>query len=557
LVLSGKPPWRPGYDLLIKTIYDRAIDVFPNSEIVSLTSKGLLRFKYTETAERMRLLAGALESLGVKRLETVATLDWSTHWHYEAYFAIPMMGAVLHTVNIRLSPMELVHVMNNAEDKVAIVHKDFIPLISVVAENLKNLEHIIIVDSDEVPSKIAGKPVHHYEDLIKEHGGGYRWPEDLDENQPAAMCHTGGTTGLPKGAYHTHRMIVIHAMSMALHLATFGRTLLSSRDVGLYIVPMFHVYSWGLPYSGTLLGIKQVFPNRLDVKVLLELIDKERVTFTGGVPTILYMLLTHPDSEKYNLEGLTFITGGAALPRGLELLALKRGIRIVGGYGLTETAPAVALGEIPYWLAKDKSEEELLDIRQRVSGYPVPLMKIMVVDEQLRPVPKDGKTMGEVVLRSPWITPEYYKEPEKTEAAWKDGWFHTGDIAVWYPDGSIHIEDRAKDLIKSGGEWISSLRLENAISTHPGVGEVTVIAAEHPKWQERPVALIVPKPDWKDKLKPEDIEKHLKENFVEKGIIPKWWLPDKILIVEELPKTSVGKINKRIVREKYRNILIQ
>ncbi|MEB3756475.1 MAG: AMP-binding protein, partial [Desulfurococcales archaeon] len=239
MVLSENPPWRPGYDLLIKNIYDRAIDVFPNSEIVSLTSKGLLRFKYTETAERMRLLAGALESLGVKRLETVATLDWSTHWHYEAYFAIPMMGAVLHTVNIRLSPMELVHVMNNAEDKVAIVHKDFIPLISVVAENLKNLEHIIIVDSDEVPSKIAGKPVHHYEDLIKEHGGGYQWPEDIDENLPAAMCHTGGTTGLPKGAYHTHRMIVIHAMSMALHLATFGRTLLSSRDVGLYICLLY------------------------------------------------------------------------------------------------------------------------------------------------------------------------------------------------------------------------------------------------------------------------------------------------------------------------------
>ncbi len=525
-------------------------------KIVSKTKKGLHRNKFTQTADRMKRLAGALESLGVRRLEAVATMDWSTHWHYEAYFAVPMMGSVLHTVNIRLSPSELVHVMGNAGDKILIVNKDFIPLVDMVASSLKKLEHIIVVDTDEAPSKIAGRPVHHYEDLLKEHGGGYEWPEDLHEDMPAAMCHTGGTTGLPKGAYHTHRMIVIHAMSMALHLASFGPTRLTGEDVALYIVPMFHVYSWGLPYSATMLGIKQVFPGRLDVETLLNLIDEEGVTFTGGVPTILYMLLTHPESSKHRLEGLKFITGGSALPEGLAKLALARGIRVIGGYGLTETAPAVALGEIPHHLARGKSEEELDKMRRSITGYPVPLMKIMVVDDHGNPVPRDGKTMGEVVLRAPWITPEYYGDPEKTMEAWNHGWFHTGDIAVWNPDGSITIQDRIKDLIKSGGEWISSLRLENAISTHPGVGETAVIAAEHPKWQERPVALVAPKPGWENKLTPETLIEHLKTNFVEKGLIPKWWLPDKVIIVPELPKTSVGKINKRLVREKYSRILL-
>ncbi len=404
LALSEKPPWRPGYNLNIKMIYDRAVDVFPEMEIVSRTHNGIERFRFIETAERMRRLAASLSSIGVKKLDVVATLDWNTHWHYEAYFAIPMMGAVLHTVNIRFSPTEIIHVMNNAEDKVAIVNKDFIPMIEKVADHLKKLEHIIVVDSDSVPSRIAGKPAYHYEDFIKEYSYDYEWPEELNENLPAAMCHTGGTTGLPKGTYHTHRMIVIHAMAMALHLATFGPVRFSGEDVALYIVPMFHVYSWGLPYSATMIGVKQVFPNKLDIKVLLELIDKEGVTFTGGVPTVLYMMLMHPESKNYKLEGLKFITGGAALPQGLAELAIKRGIRVIGGYGLTETAPAVALGEIPHRLAKEKTEEELFILRMKRSGYPVPLMKIMVVDENMNPVPKDGKTMGEIVLRSPWIT---------------------------------------------------------------------------------------------------------------------------------------------------------
>ncbi len=546
---------RPGYDVTLHYIYDRALYLFPDMEIVYRTAKGVERYTFRDAADRMRRLAGALQQLGVSRLDRVATLDWNTHWHYEAYFAAPMMGAVLHPVNIRLAPAEIAYVMGQAEDKVAIVHRDFIPLIEAVAPKVKSLEAVIVVDADSMPEKIGGVKAYHYEDLVSS-ASPVEWPE-VHEDQPAAMGYTSGTTGLPKGAYHSHKALVLHAMSSALHLATISKDYrLSSDDVILHIVPMFHVYSWGLPYISTLLGMKQVYPNKLDPGILLKLIEQEKVTFTAGVPTILYMLLSHPDSEKYDLSGLTFIVGGSALPRGLAEAAMKRGIRVFVGYGMTETAPILTLAVPPAKTGVTVDSPRYLDYALR-TGWPIPLVKLMVVDPELKPVPKDGKTMGEIVVRSPWVTPEYYNAPEKTEAAWRGGWFHTGDIAVWFEDGSVVIVDRDKDVIKSGGEWISSVRLEDAISRHPCVGQVAVIAAKHPKWQERPVAVIVPKPGCEDKITTEEIRRFLMENFVEKGEIPKWWLPDKVLVVEDLPKTSVGKINKRLLREKYGNILLE
>jgi fatty-acyl-CoA synthase len=317
---------------------------------------------------------------------------------------------------------------------------------------------------------------------------------------------------------------------------------------------MFHVYSWGLPYIATLLGMKQVYPGKLEAGALLKLIHEEKVDFTAGVPTILYMLLTHPDVDKYDLSGLLYVNGGSALPRGLAELAMKKGIRVMVGYGMTETAPILTLAAPPAHL--NVTDENYLEYALR-TGWPIPLVELRVVDPEGNPVPKDGKTMGEIVVRAPWVTPEYYKAPEKTEAAWRGGWFHTGDIAVWFEDGSIIIQDRDKDVIKSGGEWISSVRLEDAISKHPGVAQVAVIAAKHPKWQERPVAIVVPKPGWEDKITTEEIREFLLKNYVEPGQIPKWWLPDKVVLVESLPTTSVGKINKRALREKYSNILLE
>ena len=556
--LPSRVPRMPGSELVLRKIYDRALAVFPELEIVYRTSKGVGRYTFSKAAERMKMLASALEGIGVKRLDRVATLDWNTHWHYEAYFAVPMMGAVLHTVNIRLAPEEIVYIMNHAEDKVAIVHKDFLPLLEAVGGKVKSLEAVIVVDSDEVPAKVAGRPAYHYEDFIREHGSSsYEWPDDVDEDQPAAMCYTSGTTGLPKGTYHSHRMIVLHAMATALHLATMSDYFqLTPRDVAMSLVPMFHVYSWGIPYVNTLIGVKQVYPGRFVTKALLELIKSERVTLLAGVPTILYMLLADPESEKYDLSGIKFINGGSALPRGLAELAKKRGIRVVVGYGLTETAPVLTIAIPPQYL-KDRLPQDKIEEAALRTGYPIPLVELRVVDEEMKTVPRDGRSMGEIVVRTPWVTPEYYKDPEKTEKAWRGGWFHTGDIAVWFPDGSILIQDRDKDVIKSGGEWISSVRLEDAISQHPGVAQVAVIAAKHPKWQERPIALIVPKPGWRDRITTKEIREFLMKNFVEKGVIPKWWLPDKVVVVEDLPKTSVGKINKRALREKYSNILLE
>jgi len=547
---------RPGYDVTLHYIYNRALSMFPDVEIVYRTKDGVGRYTFADAAERMRRLAGALQQeLGVERLDRVATLDWNTHWHYEAYFAVPMMGAVLHPINIRLAPAEIAYVMGQAEDKVAIVHRDFIPLVEAVAPKVKSLRAVIVVDTDEVPGKIGGVPAYHYEDLVKS-AAPIEWPE-VSEDQPAAMGYTSGTTGLPKGAYHSHKAIVLHAMSGALHLATISRDYrLSSDDVIMHIVPMFHVYSWGLPYIATLIGMKQVYPNRLDPAVLLKLIDEEKVTFTAGVPTILYMLLSHPDAEKYDLSRLTFVVGGSALPRGLAEMALRKGIRVFVGYGMTETAPILTLAAPPAKTGVEFGDPAYLDYALR-TGWPIPLVDLRVVDPEGNPVPKDGKTMGEIVVRAPWVTPEYYKAPEKTEAAWRGGWFHTGDIAVWFEDGSIMIVDRDKDVIKSGGEWISSVRLEDAISRHPCVAQVAVIAAKHPKWQERPVAVIVPKPGCEEKLTTEEIRSYLMREYVEKGEIPKWWLPDKVVLVEDLPKTSVGKINKRALREKYSNILVE
>ncbi|MCE4608519.1 MAG: long-chain-fatty-acid--CoA ligase [Caldisphaeraceae archaeon] len=551
--MTEKVLGRPGYDVTIKYIYKRMVNLYPDSEIVYKTKKGVFRHTYKDFADRVQSLANAMKSLGIGDLDRVATLDWNTVWHLESYFAIPMTGSILHPVNVRLSPNEIVYIFNLAEDKALIVHEDFLKLAELLASRIKTLKAIIVVDTDSVPQKIGDVKAYHYEDLLKENRGKYEFPE-LSEDRPAFMGFTSGTTGLPKGAYHSHKAMVLHAMSVAIHASTFGQLKISSEDVIMHVVPMYHVYSWGLPFTSSILGQKQVYPGRFIPKVYLELIQNEGVTYFAGVPTILYMLLTDPESTKYNVSGVLFINGGSALPEGLAKLALKRGMRIYVGYGLTETAPVLTLAAPPSKYYKKLSQEELFKISLR-TGYPIPLVDLEVVDPEMKPVPKDGKTIGEIVVRSPWITPEYFKDEEKTEKAWRGGWFHTGDLAVVYEDDSVFIMDRDKDVIKSGGEWISSLRLEDAISQHPGVSFVAVIAAKHEKWIERPIAIIVPKKGYEDKINTEEINRFLIEKFVEPGIISKWWLPDKVIIVNEIPLTSTGKANKRILREKFSNVL--
>ena len=555
--LPEEVPDRPGSELTITRIYERARYLFPDQEIVYRTKKGVYRYTYADFADRVERLAAALKAIGLGGLDRVATMDWNTHWHLEAYYAVPMMGLVLHPVNVRLAPQEIVYTMAQTQDRALIVHADFLPLAEAVVPHVKSISKVIVVDADSVPQKVGGVEAIHYEDLLKSYGGKFEWPT-LSERRPAFMFFTSGTTGMPKGVYHSHRQVVLHAFSIVAVAAGFGAgpkgVQITSRDVSMIVVPMYHVYAWGFPFSSIMSGQKTVLPNRFDTKAYLELIVKEKVTYFAGVPTILYMLLTDPESEKYDLRGVTFINGGAAIPEGLARLAEKRGIRVVVGYGLTETAPVLTLALPPARLQDRLGDEEIFSIKLR-TGYPIPFVDLMVVDERGNPVPKDGKTIGEIVVRAPWVMYEYFNDPQKTESAWRGGWFHTGDLAVWFPDGSVLIVDREKDIIKSGGEWISSLRLEDAISQHPGVAMVAVIGASHPKWGERPVALVVPRRGWEGRLTTEEINRFLTENFVNRGVIPKWWLPDKVIEVSELPLTSTGKADKKVLREKYRNVL--
>ncbi|MGC9210515.1 MAG: long-chain-fatty-acid--CoA ligase [Acidilobus sp.] len=550
-------PERPGSELTIHRIYERARYLFYDQVIVYRTKKGVFRYTYADFADRVERAAAAFSSLGVSGLDRVAVMDWNTHWHLELYYAIPMMGAVLHPLNVRLSPQELVYIMNQAQDKILVTNSDFLPLAEALVPKAPSIKQVVVVDTDSVPQKVGGVPAVHYEDLLKEKGGRFEWPQ-ISERRPAFMFYTSGTTGLPKGVYHSHRQVVLHAFSVLATVSGFGagpRGLqITSRDVSMIVVPMYHVYAWGFPFSSILAGQKTVLPNRFDTKAYLELIKQEGVTYFAGVPTILYMLLTDPDSEKYDLRGVVFINGGASIPEGLARLAEKRGIRVYVGYGLTETAPVLTLA-IPHSRLLDRmTDDELFKVKLR-TGYPIPFVDLMVVDDKGNPVPKDGKTVGEIVVRAPWVMYEYFADPEKTQNAWRGGWFHTGDLAVWFPDGSVLIMDREKDVIKSGGEWISSLRLEDAISQHPGVAMVAVIAARHPKWGERPVAIVVPRPGWQGKLTTDEINRFLTENFVNKGVIPRWWLPDKVIEVQNIPLTSTGKADKKVLRQQFSGVL--
>ncbi|MFP3279859.1 MAG: long-chain-fatty-acid--CoA ligase [Vulcanisaeta sp.] len=545
------------YQLTLDKIIRRAAQLYPSIEVVYAPPGGsIIRSNYAREWDRVQRLGSVLEELGVQSGEPgrfgsrVAVLDWNTIRHYELYFAVPMYGAVLHTVNVLLSPEDIIYTMLQAQDEVLFINEDFIPLARVASSLVKSIKKVVIMSDKAEHGEVSfdGVEVYWYEDLLR-NAKPYNFPE-LNENVVATMMFTSGTTGRPKGTYFTHRQLVLHAISVALSI-TAPPINASIYDVAMPLVPMFHVHAWGLPYIATLTGIKQVYPGRFDWGHILRVINDEGVTIVNGVPTILYNLLTHPDSPKYDLSRLKFIAGGAALPRGLLEEAVKRGVTVVQGFGLTETAPVILLS-----MEKPNMRDWPMDRRRELSGLsaglPLPLVDVRIVDEQDRDVPRDGKTMGELVVRAPWVIKEYLNDPEKTRNAWRNGWFHTDDIAVWDSEGYIQIMDRAKDVIKSGGEWISSTRLEDLISTHPGVGEVAVVGVPHPKWGERPIAIVVPKPGWS--VTESDIRNHLMK-YVEQGQIPKWWIPDKVIIMEsELPKTSTGKIDKKILRDRISSL---
>lgn len=534
------------YPLLISTLLERAEQIFPKKEVVSRTSAGIQRFTYKEIGKRTRRLASVLEKLGVERGDRVGTFAWNHHRHLEVYFAAPGMGAVLHTINIRLSPEHLVYIINHAEDKVLLIDDNLLPLIERVKDELPRVEaYIIMSDEDKLP-ETSLSPVYSYEELLNEGDENYEFVKDLDENAPAGMCYTSATTGNPKGVVYSHRGIVLHSFSLALA----DTAAVSESDVMLPVVPMFHANAWGMPFVSTWLGTKLVFPGpQMTPQVIAELIGSEKVTVTAGVPTIWLGLLKELENGEYDMRSLrAVICGGSAAPLGMiRTFESKYKIPFIHAYGMTETTPLATLSRLKSYL-QELPEETRYNIRA-TQGLLVPGLEMKVVGAN-GDVAWDGKEMGELLLRGPWIAKEYYND-ERTKEAFADGWLHTGDVVTVDEEGYVKIVDRTKDLIKSGGEWISSVDLENALMAHEAVFEASVVAVPHPKWQERPVACVVLKDDYKGVVDKEDLLDFLKLQFAS------WWLPDDIVFMDEIPKTSVGKFLKRALREQLKDHLVK
>ncbi|WP_153124747.1 long-chain fatty acid--CoA ligase [Peribacillus tepidiphilus] len=530
--------------LTVGSLLERAEKFFAKKEVVSRTLSGIHRFTYREIGQRTRRLAHALEKLGVQKGDRVGTLAWNHHRHLETYFAAPGIGAVLHTINIRLSPEHISYIVNHAEDTVLLVDEDILPLVEKIHETFKTVKaYIIMTDKPELPATNL-TPVYSYEKLLEESDPNYSFVSDLDENDPAGMCYTSATTGNPKGVVYSHRGIVLHTFALGL----VDTAAISERDVTLPVVPMFHANAWGMPFAATWFGSAQVLPGPLFTpKLLAELIEQERVTLTAGVPTIWLGLLNELEKGEYDTSSLrAILCGGSAAPKGMiKAFETKYKIPFLHAYGMTETTPLATLSRLKSYQT-ELPQDEILEIRAK-QGLLVPGLEMKVVGANGE-VKWDGNDMGELLLRGPWIADEYYKD-ERTKEAFKDGWLYTGDVATVDEEGVIKLVDRTKDLIKSGGEWISSVDLENAIMAHEAVFEASVVAVPDPKWQERPVACVVLKDSYKGKVGKEELMDFLTPQFA------KWWLPDDIVFIEEIPKTSVGKFLKAALREQLKEHL--
>ena len=523
--------------LLINSILEAGVRNAPNQEIVYADQR---RMTYREMGERVARLASALQQQGVKPGDTVAVMDWDTHRYLEAFFAVPMMGAVLHTVNVRLSPEQILYTINHAEDDVILVNREFLPVLDQIKDRIETVKTYILLDDEGGDTDTAIDLAGEYEALVAQASAQFDFPE-LDENTRATTFYTTGTTGLPKGMYFSHRQLVLHTFAGRAALTGTGHGRFNQNDVYMPITPMFHVHAWGVPFVATLLGVKQVYPGRYVPETLLKLLITEKVTFSHCVPTIIQMLLQSEAVKNIDLSGWKVIIGGSALPKPLAKGALERGIDIYSGYGMSETCPLISLALLTPELEQADLETQA-DYRTR-TGRPVPMVQWRIVDGDMNDVPHDGKSQGELVLRAPWLTQGYLKDESNSQELWRGGWMHTGDIGVIDADGWLKITDRIKDVIKTGGEWVSSLDLESLILQHDAVRECAVVGVPDEKWGERPVALVV---------KGAEVEAQaiidMVADYAEKGVISRYGIPDRVVFVEELPRTSVGKLDKKKMR---------
>jgi len=526
------------FPLLIKSLLRTPLQIAADVEIVS---DGLMRYSYRDFEGRLKRFAAGLAAHGIGKGDVVAVMDWDTHRYFEAFFAVPMTGAVLHTVNVRLAPAQIAYTIDHAEDDVILVHADFLPLLSEVMKPVTRAVRLILLCDD--PSQQPETEftfITSYDAMMAVPAEDHTFP-DFDENTRATTFYTTGTTGDPKAVAYTHRQLVLHTMGV---LAGFGPVETANRlhrgDVYMPITPMFHVHAWGFPYAATLLGIKQVYPGRYVPANLLRLIAEEGATFTHCVPTILQMLLSAPEAAATDLSRLKMVIGGSALPQGLAAAALDRGIDIYAGYGLSETCPVLSFAELT------PGDEN--DVAARVrTGKPLPLVDLRIVDEDMTEQPRDGASTGEVVVRAPWLNAEYLKSPQATADLWRGGMMHTGDVGHIDAGGTLQITDRMKDVIKSGGEWVSSLALESIASSVDGVSEVAAIGIPDPQWGERPLLLVVAAKDG-DQTAIRDTIRAAFGDAVSSGSLSKWAMPEEIRFVAEIAKTSVGKIDKKVLR---------
>ena len=541
--------YQPGenynYPLIIKKLLNTPLIYSPDQEIVYDNKN---RYTYQTLNERINRLANSLDTLGVAQGDIVAVFDYDSHRYLECFFAIPMMGAVLQTINWRLSADQILYTLNHAEAKVIIIHIEFLSILENIKDKLETVKQFVVIDEGGDVSDPKLKVDAWYEQLLQSASTSYAFP-DLDENTTATTFYTTGTTGNPKGVYFSHRQLMLHTLGVGLVSGcyhTIGR--FRSNDVYMPLTPMFHVHAWGFPYVATLLGAKQVYPGRYEPEKLLKLIEKEGVTYSHCVPTILQMLLNCPYINQVDLSNWKVTIGGARLPRGQAQAAKNFGIEIHAGYGMSETCPVISTAT-PKEHMLNWEDEALLDIIIK-TGKPLPLVELEVFDAQDRALPHDGKSSGEVVMRAPWLTEGYFKEPDKTEALWRSGWLHSGDVGTIDEEGYLQITDRIKDVIKSGGEWISSLDLENLISQHEAVLESAAIGVPDEKWGERPLMIITLKPEYKGNVTAEEIKRFM-QKFAEEGKLPQYAVPDLYEFADKIPKTSVGKLDKKELRRFY------
>jgi fatty-acyl-CoA synthase len=527
------------YQLTLPAILKRAEDLYGKKEIVSRTpDKSFHRYTYADFVRRSKKLAVALGKLGLEKSDRVVTLAWNTHQHLEAYFGVPSANLILHTLNPRLSPNDLAYIINHAEDKVLLIDETLVELLDNIEDEV-DLEHIFVFSADGS----APEGLESYEDLLEgADEADFEYP-DLDERDAAALCYTSGTTGRPKGALYSHRSICLHSLALA---AADGLGI-RERDVVLPVVPMFHVNAWGVPFAATMVGAKQVMPGvHLDPESLLEEYEQERVTFTAGVPTVFLAVLQTLDSDPgaYDLSEMRSLAiGGSAAPesmiRGFDE---RHGLKVVHAWGMTETDPVATVCHLTSELL-EAPEDEQYKYRAK-QGFPLPFIEIRARGDEGF-IPWDGEAMGELEVRGPWVANSYFNTEEGSDKFTEDGWFKTGDIVTIEPRGYVEIRDRDKDLVKSGGEWISSVDLENAIMGHEAVAEASVIAIPHEKWDERPLAVVVLKDG--QEATAEDLLSHLEGDFA------KWQLPEAVEFVDEIPRTATGKFLKMELREQFKD----